>query len=407
MMRLGFVFLITVFGSFCMLTAQSDLGMQVDVVYLSSDLLEGREAGTPGEDMAADYIVSRFQEMGLQPAGQNGTFIQPFAFNFNPNPHGDAAKGEQREGKNVLAYLDNGAERTVIIGAHYDHLGKGAFGSRYFGPAMIHNGADDNASGVAAMLWLAEQLKQSDLKNHNYLFIGFSGEELGLYGSKHFVKNPTIDLADVNYMLNMDMVGHLNEEKILTINGVGTSPAWKPALDKIQVEGIEDIVTTESGVGPSDHTSFYLKDIPSLHFFTGAHDQYHKPGDDAPLINFEGMQSVATYMLELVEQLDGAGELAFSKTKDEQKDSPGFKVTMGVMPDYSYTGKGMRIDAVLEDRPAQKAGLQDGDVVIKIGEHPVGDIYGYMEALSKYEKGQKVKVVVMRGEEAISRALTF
>ncbi|MEM9824596.1 MAG: PDZ domain-containing protein, partial [Bacteroidota bacterium] len=162
------------------------------------------------------------------------------------------------------------------------------------------------------------------------------------------------------------------------------------------------------GVGPSDHTAFYLKDIPVLHFFTGQHDDYHKPEDDSHLINYEGLYDVAGYMLQLIEHLDTPDKLAFSKTKEpEQRKAARFKVTLGVMPDYVYSGKGMRIDAVLAGRTAAKGGLQDGDIVVKIGDLKVTDIYSYMEGLAKFKKGDKTQVVVKRGSELVTHEVEF
>ncbi len=379
--------------------------LKVDVVYLASNLLEGRETGTKGEGMAADYIASRLQEAGATPKGTIGGWMQPFEFEFKSNPH--ASSGEKRTGKNVIGYIDNKAPTTVIIGAHYDHLGKGIAGlTRHTGEPDFHNGADDNASGVAAMLMLAKQLKQSKLKKNNYLFIAFSGEELGLFGSKYFADNPTIDFTKVNYMINLDMVGRLNEEKVLAINGVGTSPLWNQELPKIAVGGI-NIKTSESGVGPSDHTSFYLKDVPVLHFFTGQHTDYHKPGDDSELINYDGLYYVSAYIETLISNLNGKGKLPFTKTKDEQQRATSFKVTLGVMPDYVFAGEGMRIDAVLDDRPAQKAGLQKGDILIQIGDTAVKSVYDYMEGLAKFTKGDKTVVKVKRDEKVITAEVEF
>jgi hypothetical protein len=372
---------------------------KVDVVYLASDLLQGRETGKPGEEMAAQYIASRLAALGLSPKGSNNTWFQPFDFQYNTNPHGGSNGAEPRTGKNVVGFIDNGSDKTIVIGAHYDHLGLGTPGSSlHAGEPAIHNGADDNASGVAAMLFLAEYLKKSAAKSNNYLFIGFSGEEMGLFGSKNFVANPTIDLSTINFMINMDMVGRLNEEKVLAVNGAGTSPVWKEELSKISVGSIK-VKTSDSGVGPSDHTSFYLQDIPVLHFFTGQHEDYHKPSDDSELVNYEGLYDVALFIATLIENLDKNGKLIFTKTKDEQQQAASFKVTLGVMPDYVFDGEGMRIDAVLDERPAQKAGLQKGDVVIKIGEIEVKNIYDYMEGLSKFKKGEKTKVKVMRGDK--------
>ncbi|MEL7162159.1 MAG: M20/M25/M40 family metallo-hydrolase [Bacteroidota bacterium] len=387
------------------LSAQSVQDLRVDVIYLASDYLEGRETGKRGEDLAAEYIATRFADMGLQPLGDDGSFYQFFDFQFSTNPH--SRVGETRSGRNVIGYLDNGAPTTVVIGAHYDHIGRGGFGSRAPNVKEIHNGADDNASGVGALLYLAERLQKSDLKGQNYLFIAFSGEEMGLYGSKHFVKEPTVDFNRVSCMLNLDMVGRLDEKKSLIINGAGTSPYWKEAFAKI-TEPVLDVTTTDSGIGASDHTSFYLADLPALHFFTGNNTDYHTPTDDSEKINFVGIQEVAEWMYGLLEQLDAAGKLTFTKTKDNTgRRASSFKVTLGVMPDYAHSGEGMRLDAVIDDRPGQKAGLKDGDVIIKIGDLVVKDIYDYMEGLGKYEKGQTTTVVVKRGEEELTYEVTF
>lgn len=379
--------------------------LRVDVVYLASDYLAGRETGTMGEDRAADYIAMRYKELGLSPKG-NQEWLQPFDFSFNPNPH--EAKGEPRTGKNVIGYLDNKAKHTIVIGAHYDHLGHGEFGSRHTGEADIHNGADDNASGVAVMLRLAEYLAAGNAKKNNYLFIAFSGEEMGLYGSKHFVNQPTINLEKVNYMLNLDMVGRLNTQKVLAINGSGTSPVWEESFAAMDVNGIT-VKTSKSGIGPSDHTSFYLKNIPALHFFSGQHTDYHKPEDDSELVNFEGMYDISDYLIALIEQLDGSKKIAFTKTKDDNqgRKAAAFKVTLGIMPDYVYNGSGMRIDAVIDGRVAAKAGIENGDVVIKMGDRAVKDIYDYMEGLADFKAGDKTIVVVERKGKKIEKVVEF
>ncbi|MEM1323349.1 MAG: M20/M25/M40 family metallo-hydrolase [Bacteroidota bacterium] len=394
-----------------LLTAQDQeqlQDLQVDVIYLASDYLEGRLTGTKGEEMAAQYIVSRFKEAGLTPmGGEQGDWYQMFPFKEMTNPHvTNAAPAREGKGRNVIGYIDNQAETTIIIGAHYDHLGYGSIGSRYTGEPAIHNGADDNASGVAGMIRLAEQLKQSDAKNNNYLFIAFSGEEMGLFGSKHFVKNANIDLTKVNYMLNMDMIGRLNKDKTVIVSGTGTSPAWKPLLDRVKAD--LNLKTSSSGVGASDHTSFYLESIPSLHFFTGQHDDYHKPIDDSHLINYEGIYEVSELLMRMIKGLDAVGKIKFTKTEDnKERQAARFKVTLGVMPDYTFNGKGMRIDGVIDGRPASKADFKAGDVVIKIGEVDVEDIYGYMEGLSKFNKGDSTKVIVKRGDQELIKQVTF
>ena len=409
-MKYSLILLIIAFIQFY-LSAQNQKAilqdLRVDLVYLASDYLGGREAGTNAEKLAANYIVDRFKEIGLTPKGVDGSWYQFFDFKHNTNPH--ATGGEARTGKNIIGYIDNQAPTTVVIAAHYDHIGMGGIASRHTGTPEIHNGADDNASGVAALFRIAAYFKKdSEAKNNNYLFLACSGEESGLLGSKYFVDNPTIDLPNISYMLNMDMVGRLDKNKNLIINGAGTSPSWKPTLEEIEVAGIK-VTTTDSGIGPSDHTSFYLKDIPVLHFFTGVHQQYHKPSDDARLINFSGLLDVSNFIIALVELLDGRGKLSFSKTKDESstRKAAAFKVTLGVMPDYAYQGEGMRIDGVLEGRPAQKASLENGDILIKIGDTEVKDIYDYMEGLSKFKQGEKTTVTIKRGESQLEKEIVF
>ncbi len=310
------------------------------------------------------------------------------------------------KGHNVVGYINNNAKYTAVITAHYDHLGKGGEGSLYRGDSTVHNGADDNASGVAALIELARFIKLSQLKNNNYLFIAFSGEEKGLLGSNYYVKHPRMPLDQVNYNINLDMVGRLKkDEPVLIINGVGTSPTWKEALSKITLLKTK---TTESGVGPSDQTSFYLENIPAIHFFSGTHEDYHKPSDDEDKINYPGEIQIINFILELISQLDDKGKLPFTKTNDSANDDrPRFKVTLGVVPDYAFEGEGMRIDGVTDERPAATAGLQKGDVVIQIGEEKVTDMTSYMKALSKFTKGDKAKVKAKRGEEMIEKEVVF
>lgn len=386
------------------------VSMKEDVSILANDSLNGRKTGSAGEKKAAEYIAKRFESIGLQPKGSEGYF-QKFAFKASKNPHQEAEftseKNDSTEtGENVIGYIDNNAENTVVIGAHYDHLGMGGEGSLYREGDAIHNGADDNASGVAVMLHLADSLqKKESPKNNNYVFIAFSGEEEGLLGSNYFVKNPTIDTKKVTYMLNMDMVGRLNSENTLAVYGLGTSPLLKQSV--IANAGNLKIAENESGVGPSDHTSFYLADIPVLHFFTGQHEDYHKPSDDTEKVNFEGMQIVSNYIFSIIKDLDNQSKLPFRKTKNESEVVPDFKVTLGVVPDYLFSGKGMRIDGVSEEKPAQKAGLQKGDIVVKMGEFEVTDMMSYMKSLSKFEKGQTAIVTVDRGGTLKEVEVTF
>jgi hypothetical protein len=380
--------------------------IKTDVAYLADDKLEGRRTGTRGEQLAADYISKRYKEIGLQAI--NGSYIQNFKTTQSDNPHDghDHGAGKAESGMNVIGFWDNGARNTVVIGGHYDHLGYGGTGSGSLSPEknQIHNGADDNASGIATLLQLAELLK--NVKNNNYLFISFSGEEQGLLGSNYWVKNPTIDLSSINYMINMDMVGRLNSERTLAINGTGTSPVWNAAIDKANRYNLK-IVKSESGVGPSDHTSFYYQNIPAIQFFTGAHKDYHKPTDDIELVNYDGIKDITLYIHDLIVELDNKSKLEFTKTVNESEMKTDFKVTLGVMPDYLYNEGGMRIDGVNENRPAYNADMKAGDIVIQVGHVEVTDMMSYMKALGAFEKGQTVDVTILREGEKITKQVTF
>jgi hypothetical protein len=320
---------------------------------------------------------------------------------------------KKRTGQNVVGYQNNGAARTVVFGAHYDHLGYGEDGSSMdrSGQKAIHNGADDNASGTAALIELARILKNSKQKKNNYLFIAFSAEELGLNGSKFFTEHPTIELSQVNYMINMDMVGRLNDSSnVLTVGGYGTSPAWSTLINPADKKTPFVIKIDSSGTGPSDHTSFYRKDIPVLFFFTGLHTDYHKPSDDFNKINYAGETRIINYISNIVTSpITTNQKLAFTKTREPQMTASmrSGGVTMGIMPDYTYAGSGLRCDGVTDGRPAQKAGLKAGDIIIQIGEHTISSMDSYMQTLGKFQKGEKTKVKYKRGNEVLETEVQF
>ena len=380
-----------------------------DIKYLASDSLKGREIGTEGEKMAADYLAAEFKEIGLKPAGTEGYF-QPFNVKKSNNPHEQPEMSLESDssgitGYNVLGLIDNPSDEIMVIGAHFDHLGMGGVSSLDRSGAAIHNGADDNASGTAALLHLARTLSEKNL-NRDILFFAISGEEKGLWGSNYYAKNPTVDLEKVNFMINMDMIGRLDTTRGLAVHGVGTSPSWSGVLDIANTHDLK-LIKKESGVGPSDHTSFYLQDIPVLHFFTGQHEDYHKPTDDWDKINFDGILKVSDLISNLVIDLDDEEKLAFTKTKNESEDTPRFTVSLGVIPDYLFDGEGMRIDGVSDDRPAQKAGIKKGDVVIQMGDSAVTDMMSYMRALSAFKKGDKTEVKVKREDSVFTYSVIF
>jgi aminopeptidase YwaD len=320
---------------------------------------------------------------------------------------------KKRTGRNVIGFLDNGAARTIVLGAHYDHLGYGEDGNSMLrtGEKAIHNGADDNASGTAALIELARILKNTKQKNNNYLFIAFSAEELGLNGSKFFTEHPTIDFTKINCMINMDMVGRLNDSsQVVTIGGYGTSPQWSSLIDPNNKKNPFVIRIDSSGTGPSDHTSFYRKDIPVLFFFTGLHSDYHKPTDDFDKINYIGEIKIINYISDIVLSPVTTGQkLAFTKTRETQTASSlrSGGVTMGIMPDYTFSGAGIRCDGVSDGRPAQKAGLKAGDVIIKVGDYTVSSMESYMQTLGKFQKGDKAKVKFKRGNEEMETEVQF
>ncbi len=409
MRKLFFLFGFLFFASSCYSPKEINRQIKKDVYLLASDSLERRRTGTEAEKKAAEYIAKRFTELKLIPKGTN-RYFQNFTFKLSTNPHKGAEfsnikKEGYLEGTNVLGFIDNQAEQTIVIGAHYDHLGYGGEGSLYRETKLeIHNGADDNASGVSLLLHLAARSKELG-KANNYLFIAFSGEEMGLLGSNHFTKNTTLNKNTFNYMINMDMVGRLNKANTLAVYGVGSSPLFKQILSSNNT--VFKLVYNESGIGPSDHTSFYLIDIPVLHFFTGQHADYHKPSDDPQHLNYEGMIQISDYIVSVINDLDNNGKMTFRKTINESEETPRFSVSLGVVPDYLFDGKGMRIDGVSEDKLAQRIGLKKGDIVIGLGGDSISNMMEYMKALSKHKKGNRSSVTIDRSGIKETFLITF
>lgn len=510
--------------------------LETHVQYLASDKLEGRRAGSAGEALAMQYIVSMFEKYKLTPKGDNG-FIQefnisegkgfnspgnyfsvngvkldpkneyyPLAFSANAgtkgsvspmlrepnqiwfwnvsellddnkaNPHfdvlaavkeeavKDAQKGakalivyntsaaadnilfdkkdtsaavaipvlyltqsgmqkyfadptsifdidlgvelavDNRKAHNVIGFLNFNAPTTVVLGAHYDHLGYGEDGNSLDGAGQIHNGADDNASGTAALIELARILYNTKSHNNNYLFIAFSGEELGLLGSKYWLDHKTVNV-NMNYMINMDMVGRYDSAKKLTVGGYGTSPAWSEILTTTAA-GL-NVKFDSSGSGPSDHSAFYHDSIPVLFFFTNTQPDYHKATDDAERINYKAETAIVNYILQIINAADNKGSLAFLRTRDQEMRSTRLPVTLGVMPDYGYTGSGMRIDGVSKGKTAERIGLKAGDVLLQLGDYKFVDVQSYMQALQHFHKGDATKLLIARDGKEMSFDVEF
>jgi len=378
------------------------------IEYLASDDLEGRGTGSLGEIKAANYLADLFKQTGLKPAGMGESFFQPFQVSFSVD-----GQVHPQIGRNVIGFLDNGAEKTIVVGGHYDHLGKGFQSGSLSTDSknQIHNGADDNASGTTGVIELARYFAGNNIKEkHNFLFIGFSGEELGLLGSKYFTENPTIPLKSISCMINMDMIGRLTDEKGIIISGWGTSPVWGKVIPDLAAKQKIRYTVDSSGVGASDHTSFYLKNIPVVQFFTGTHGDYHKLSDDTEKINFEGEAKILRLIANVLEGVDKeTADPAFTTAGNPHagQTTSNFKVTLGVMPDYSYSGKGLKIDAVSKARPAANAGIEAGDVITKLAGKEIGTIYDYMEILSEHEKGQSVEAEFTRNNVKKKVKVTF
>lgn len=382
------------------------------ITYLASDELGGRMPGSEGEKLAQKYIAAEFKKYGLTPKGTaENSFYQHFTYQMSKNPHDttEATTGELYHGSNVIGYLDNKAEFTIVIGAHYDHLGDGTRGNSLDAnpKGKIHHGADDNASGTAGVLELARIFTSNGVtEKYNILFIAFSAEEAGLIGSKYYVNHPTIPLKATSCMINMDMIGRLNDStRKVIVYGTGTSNVWEPLLDHTRSDVVPKF--DSAGVGPSDQTSFYLRNIPVLFFFTGQHSDYHKPTDVADKINYEGEKRVIDLVAQVVDSLQNYPRLSFQMTTTHESKTSTFKVSLGIMPDYAYDKPGVRVDGVTDNKPAQKAGLKADDVIIQLGDYPVKDIYSYMDALNKFDKGKTTKVIVQRGGEKKEFEVTF
>lgn len=299
----------------------------------------------------------------------------------------------------------------IIIGAHMDHLGDGLkYGSLHDSHVSeIHNGADDNASGVAGILELAQyySTKKKDLKR-SIIFMTFSGEEAGLIGSGHFTKSELMKKYNVVSMINLDMVGRLTDNK-LTIGGTGTSSIWQGLLDSLNKTYNFTAAYNKDGYGPSDHASFYGKDIPVLFFFTGLHKDYHKPSDDWQLINADGEAKVLNMVVGIVNYVNTlSAKPDFIKVTEEKKETNmGFRVTLGVIPDYSSTKEGLEITGVKSGGVAEKSGLQGGDVITKLGQYEIKNIYDYTDALTKFKPGEESEVTFIRGTETKTVKFTF
>ncbi len=387
--------------------AQGSNGVRIpaDMHYLADDRLEGRGTGTPGADLAAEYIGRRFREIGLQQApGGEGWFQHYVVSAHSAGGAGSSAAG--REARNVIGMIQgtdpDRAHEYIVIGAHYDHLGLGGRGS--LDPdsvGVVHNGADDNASGVVALLEVARRLSLQP-PPQSVLFIAFSGEELGLLGSTAYVKSPSVPMEHVTAMVNFDMVGRLRDDKLI-VYGVETATEFRPILDSLNDHHHFALSAQGGGYGPSDQTSFTVAGRPVLHFFTGTHTDYHRTTDDWEKINFEGIERVASFATDVVRAIARRPSLTFVDSPPPPAPSgesrtSGYGAYLGTVPDMSENPGGVLLSGVRAGGPADLAGITAGDIIIKIGDHDVVDLQGMTDALRAYAPGDVVEIVVRRGE---------
>jgi Zn-dependent M28 family amino/carboxypeptidase len=296
---------------------------------------------------------------------------------------------------------------VIIIGAHYDHLGLGGEGSLAPTSGEIHHGADDNASGTAGVLELARLFSSQKPKpKRTIVFMAFGGEEVGLLGSNYYVSHPLLPLANTVAMINMDMIGRMKDSK-LVIGGVGTAKEWRDMM-AADTEKSFQLTLNEDGFGPSDHSSFYAKQIPVLFFWTGTHNDYHKPSDTFEKINYDDEARILAMVARIVNQLDTADKrLTYTTAKsDPAPRTGGFRVYLGTIPNYSDSNNGLVIDGVRENSPAAKAGLKAGDRIVKIGTHEIKNVYDYTAALGEMRAGEEYVVEVVRGTEKLTLKLT-
>lgn len=317
---------------------------------------------------------------------------------------------------NVIGFLEGKdpdlKNEVIVIGAHKDHLGYGLYSSLYSGSdKQIHNGADDNASGIAGLLEIAQKI--SDQRNNlkrSILFIAFGGEEAGLLGSAYFTKSNLFEKLNIAAMLNMDMIGRLADNKLI-IYGTGTSSIWNNTLDSLNNGYNFNITKTPDGFGPSDHSSFYAKNIPVLHFFSGTHTDYHSPTDDYDKINSEGEVMIANLVYDVAMDLDRMNTkpdfIKVVSNNNENMSMGSVKVYVGTIPDYSATVEGMKLAGVKEGSPAEKGGLKAEDIIIKFGSKDVKNIYDYMYAMGEFKPGEEAEIIVLRGTEKVALKITL
>jgi len=377
------------------------------IKYLASDTLRGRETGSAGDSLAAIYIRNDLASCGFVPLSGDG--LQRFIFSASKGVDsvGEIIR-ETGKTRNVVMMLpgedDTLKNEFVIIGAHFDHLGMGGKGtsSRRPDTLAVHHGADDNASGVGMMLEIAEKFALTKGSHpRTIICVAFTGEEEGLLGSKYFTDNPGIDLSKVNAMINLDMMGRLQESNIVQVGGVGTSAELKAIVTSLNDTASVKLALSEAGFGPSDHSSFYMKNIPVLYFTTGGNPDLHTPSDTYDRINYEGMGKVSSLIFAIAHQLvSSPRKLIFKEAGPKEAPAGGMRkngVTLGIMPDFNGNVKnGLRADIVSPGKPAASGGMKNGDIITSINDETISNIYDYMTKMGQMKAGQIITVEILR-----------
>ncbi|MBA2628034.1 MAG: M28 family peptidase [Gemmatimonadales bacterium] len=386
-----------------------------DVRYLADDRLGGRMTGSPGADTAAAYLARRFAAAGLQAAP--GGWFQTFTIAADA-PTARSANVGGKVGRNVIGILPGRdpalRNETIIIGAHYDHLGMGGYGAMDApdSTGRIHNGADDNASGAASLIHIARALAAAP-RARTVVFIAFSGEELGLFGSNYYVKHAVYPLDRTLAMINLDMVGRLRNDRLI-VYGTATATEFPGLLDSLNTQPRFDIKGQGDGYGPSDQSSFFAAHRPVLHLFTDLHSDYHRTTDDWQKINADGMARIVAFAARLATALaNRPAPLTFVDQAPPAAAHAGVAVTagygayLGSIPDMSESPGGVRLSGVRAGSPADKAGIRGDDIITRIGDAEVGDLQGMTDALRAHRAGDTVDIVVRRGTETVTLRTTL
>ncbi|HEX9580170.1 MAG TPA: M28 family peptidase, partial [Gemmatimonadales bacterium] len=382
-----------------------------DLTYLAADARQGRGVGTAGLDVAAEYIAAALARAGLRPGGTEGYF-QPFTIDPSAPAAAHTGVGGARV-KNVIGLWPGQgalAGQAVVVGAHYDHLGLGGFAS--MDPdsvGAVHNGADDNASGAVGLLEIGRRLAERRSGNARaVVLIAFTGEELGLLGSDYYVKHPVVPIESTFAMVNLDMVGRLRDDRV-TVFGTETAREFPALLDSLRAASGLSVAGSGDGYGRSDQSSFYAADVPVLHFFTGAHQDYHRSTDDADKINLDGVARIATLAADLAWTL--ATRRAPLTFVDAEPPPPvaggGYGAYLGTVPDMSESPGGVRLTGVRAGSPAEAAGIKAGDIIVRIGDHEVKDLYAMTDALRAHKPGDSVVIAVMRDGKRLELRATL